>query len=111
MSYNGTVRASASGTFYNDANTYAHDAFRLNDPANDSNSVYGRNRTSFNAGANSSEKTTGEYSYATTPYTKHFKTSLEGSATKAMAADTVCVQLGWPVPDKCSLTSYVSFNY
>lgn len=111
VSYDNVTRGTASGVIFNRNNSHARDHFILGDVSNDGNNVYGKSYIYFNAGGSSKNFSTGEYSYGDTPVIKNFDLALAPGGTRAYADDKVCVQLGWPVPDRCSQTSYVSFSY
>jgi hypothetical protein len=118
--YNSQARATGYGNFYNGSNIKAINDYRLNDVANDGNNSYGKTNFLFYGYHSScggdcwySKKiqSTGEYTYFNTPVTKALYSYLEPQATTARGDSYVCVQLGWPVPDKCSSHAYPSFNY
>ena len=117
--YNGTKRATGSGTFSNAGNTYARSVMKVTDNSNDGNNVYGRTTFSFygyrcNPQCESRwrtdlPKSTPEFANATRTYT--LDRPLVSWADKARGSVFACAQMGWPVPDSCSPASYPSFSY
>ena len=126
-SYNNQTRATALGNFYNEGYQYATNYYNLNDPSNDGNNVYGH--TDFywygqdsSCGSDTlghpytcwfggSRISTGEWDYWNTPKVFYLRKNLQGTATMARGKTTVCVQLGWPVPDHCAASTYPTFSY
>jgi len=119
-SYDNQPRATAKGNFFNGSNIKAINNVTLNDVNNDRNNIYARTNFLFYGYHDScggdcwyskTIQSTGEYDYWNTPLTKALATTLESYATTARGDSYVCVQLGWPVPDKCSAHAYPSFTY
>jgi hypothetical protein len=121
-SYNGIVRSSSNGTFYDDRAVYATVKVWLNDTSNDNNNVYTNADEYFWETSQwvcqtapcyiyDRTKTSPEYTYSNTPVTFFMYNSLHSRATAARASIYTCVQLGWPVPDSCSGRAIVSFGY
>jgi hypothetical protein len=45
------------------------------------------------------------------PATRYLRMSLRDNGTAVRGKTEVCVQLGWPVPDRCSRDALPTFNY
>lgn len=111
VSYDGTTRATAYGSFTN-KNPLASNAYTLNDVSRDNNNSYGDVAIYFGPKNNvpNPQFKIPEYDYFQTPVTVTKTRALTGGVP-AHAASRVCVQLGWPVPDRCSGWADVSFSY
>lgn len=112
-SYDGSIRATAVGSTYATA-TQARNDYTLNDPSNDGNNVYGSSQFLFYYGGtfhSAGTVGTGEYDYSDTPLTFQMEKPLQELGTRARTSSKVCVQLGWPVPDRCSATALATFSY
>lgn len=117
-SYNGSVRVEGSGFYYPDRSTYAASGMIVRDRANDGNTVYGRTRFSFwqydgscscSRFVTTNVKSTGEWANETRGETLY--ESLSWIGTRSRGQMYVCAQMGWPVPDSCSNSAYVTFDY
>lgn len=117
-SYNGTTRVQGSGLYYPDRGTYAASGMIVRDRANDGNNVYGRTRFAFwqYAGeckchrfVTSRHKSTSEFANETRAETLY--ESLTWAGTRSRGQMYVCAQMGFPVPDNCSNSAYVTFDY
>jgi len=116
--YDGTLRVSGEGDFYNAQASWATNAATVNDRADDGNSVYSKTNFSFleydsscscNRYKNASSHSTPEISNRS--QTDTVRTPLHGNSSTARAEVYVCAQMGWPVPDSCSSAALPSFNY
>jgi len=124
--YGDVMRTAGKGTFSNQNYSTALNHMYLNDVSNDGNNSY-ENVTFMFYGPNGScgadgsghnltcwwtksRQTTGEYTYANTPVWVDRSTGLDSAATQARGSTSVCVQLGWPVPDHCA-TAIPTFSY
>lgn len=118
-SYNGTRRVTGSGNFYNAGNTYARSKMVITDGRNDGNTVYGRTVFSFHGYQCKPDcltkwwtdvsKSTPEFSNTTRTY--WIDRGLRSWGDRARGQVFACAQMGWPVPDSCSPSSYPSFAY
>jgi hypothetical protein len=117
-SYNGSVRVEGSGFYYPDRATYAASGMIVRDRANDGNNVYGRTRFAFwqyertcscSMWVTSTIKSTGEWANETRGVTLYESLSWVGSRSRGQMF--VCAQMGFPVPDRCSNSAYVTFDY
>ena len=113
--YKNIVRAMGAGsTSISGDRTSVLNAFYLDDRADDGNNVYGHTTFSFLIGNyfyDDVTRSTGEYSYWTTPVTRTLTDRLRTDARAVRAASKVCVQLGWPVPDSCSPQAITTLGY
>lgn len=116
--YDGILRVSGEGYFYNDANARAANQMTVHDRAADGNNVYGY--TTFKTWKYSSitgstdwqliqAKSTSEVSNASINQT--LKVNLDPNGSRARGETMVCAQMGWPVPDSCSSPSFPTFDY
>ena len=121
-SYNGITRSTAFGTFYDDRATYATVLAHLNDTANDGDNVYVNadeyfwetdpwTCKSLPCWLFDRTKTSAEDSWFNTPVNLYLTNSLHPLASAARASIYTCVQLGWPVPGRCSPRAIVTFGY
>lgn len=110
-SYDGSVRVQAWGYFTNE-NPNAKLTITLSDPSRDGNNAYAWGSIYSGTGlyTRTNEYSTGEYDYFGTPVTFEYTESL-GGGRPAHSSAKACVQLGWPVPDRCSAWADATFNY
>lgn len=90
------------------------DRYYINDLSNDGNNVYGHVTFYYLAGGywyQGATKSTGEFDYWNTPRVVYVSDTLKSWGTAARTGSKVCVQLGWPVPDSCSASTYASVSY
>jgi hypothetical protein len=109
-SYDGKNRSTAYGNFYNSGNIYAKNKVLSKDLAADGNTIYTEGHWYYNDGVESWPHNTPEHSHAyyVTNYVQH---NLRGSASQVRGGTRACVQLGWPVSDRCSAEALPSFSY
>lgn len=110
--YDGKNRSSAYGNFYNERNVYATNKVLSKDLAADGNTIYTEGIWYF-TGPNyegQSHRNTPEHSHSYY-VTKYMKNPLVGPADKVRATTAACVQLGFPVADRCSAAAIVTVSY
>lgn len=109
-SYDGTVRSEAAGSVWEEANAWIYNRITVTDKRADGNTVYGRARfryyrpstvsSSWVWGSWNGYTSTGETSSSITVGIKDPELS---NGIHAEVGSQACVQLGWPVPDSCSV--------
>ena len=121
--YNGIRRATGYGDLSNDRNAYAANKITYRDTYADGNTVYATvtwayyeySQTCGTQGGvcwvYDSVDSTPEIGTAQGTTTVWERDNLHGDADKVRGGSKVCVQLGFPVPDRCSETFYPSFSY
>lgn len=116
--YNKQVRVEGSGLYYPEGAAKAASGMIVADRANDGNSVYGRTVFFFwehdpycgcMTYKRKSSKSTAEWSNKTKAET--LTQALSATSSISRGEMFVCAQMGWPVPDNCSNSAFVSFNY
>ena len=118
--YDGTERATGYGQFYNSRNQRAVTKYVLSDVKKDGMNVYGhttgniygnREGDSSNkeGGYEAGSESTAEISNVTRTMFTSFNLQPQGKA--AQGDIQVCIQVGWPIIDECSVSSIPSFNY
>ncbi|MEU7562363.1 hypothetical protein [Streptomyces eurythermus] len=109
-SYDGKSRASAYGTFYNSGNTYAKNKILTKDLAADGNTIYSEMEFHWSSGAYDFGYHTPEHNH-TYYVTNYLQDELQGDSNSVRGNTHVCVQLGFPVADRCSAWAQPSFSY
>ena len=116
--YDGELRVTGKGVFYNDVNARAASYMDIDDPNDDGNAVYGVTDFMFwkydsvckcNVWKSKVRPTTSEWQNRRDQQT--LKTGLDGAASRARGVINVCAQMGWPIPNSCSSESYPTFDY
>jgi hypothetical protein len=87
---------------------------------NDGNSVYGTTQFQFYrtpSGATGpswvtfTSKSTPEHAGAGVARVTSLQVGLRGDADRARGVTKACAQMGWPVPDSCSTSAFLTFSY
>ncbi|GAA5705916.1 hypothetical protein AQJ43_36790 [Streptomyces avermitilis] len=109
-SYDGKSRASAYGNFYNSAKAYAKNKILTKDLASDGNTIYSQMEFHWSSGAYDFGYHTPEHNhnYYVTDY---LKDDLQGDSSSVAGWTHACVQLGFPVADRCSSWAQPKFSY
>ena len=109
-SYDGKSRAAAYGTFYNSNQVYAKNKILTKDLAADGNTVYAEMEFHWSSGAYDTGYHTPEHNH-TYYVTNYLQDNLDGASSSVRGSTEVCVQLGFPVADRCSAWAQPSFSY
>lgn len=109
-SYDGKSRAAGYGDFYNSGNVYAKNKVLTKDLAADGNTVYSEMEFHYSSGAYSTGYHTPEHNH-TYYVTNYLQDNLQGDSSSVRGSTHVCVQLGFPVADRCSPWAQPSFSY
>ncbi|MFL3871241.1 hypothetical protein LT966_32250 [Streptomyces griseobrunneus] len=112
-SYDGKNRSSGYGSFTISGSTYAQNKVYTKDLAADGNTVY--QTTSWNWYKESSwgagtSKSTPEHN-KTSYQLNYLKEQLQWTSEKVRGSHKMCVQLGFPVADRCSATAITTLTY
>ncbi|MFF3350739.1 hypothetical protein [Streptomyces sp. NPDC002779] len=111
-SYDGKSRSTAYGSFYNSNNVYAKNKVLSKDLAADGNTIYTRGQWYWNEGVTQTGGSMNTPEHNHTYYvTNYVQQPLKGASSSVRGGTSACVQLGWPVPDKCSVEALPSFSY
>ncbi|MFH9568421.1 hypothetical protein [Streptomyces globisporus] len=112
-SYDGKKRSSGYGSFTIAGSTYAQNKVYTKDLAADGNTVY--QNTSWQWYGNDGwgagySKSTPEHN-KTSYQLNYLKEELQASSEKVRGSHKMCVQLGFPVADRCSATALTTLSY
>ncbi|MFF2653802.1 hypothetical protein [Streptomyces sp. NPDC058045] len=109
-SYDGKKRSVAQGEFYNKKKVYAENRVRTKDLAPDGNTVYAEMEFHFDGGLTGIGYHTPEHNH--TYYVQNYlRSELDGASQSVRGSTHACVQMGYPVPDRCSVWAQPSFSY
>ncbi|MEV5161956.1 hypothetical protein [Streptomyces sp. NPDC053728] len=115
-SYDGKSRSVGYGDYYNSGNTCAKNKVLTKDLSADRKTVYSSTNFQFygpssggtgNGWSSGAYKSTPEHNH-TYYVTNYLSTGLDGQSEKSRGAIQVCVQLGFPVADRCSATNHAA---
>lgn len=117
--YDGTERATGYGQFYNSRNQRAVTKYVLSDVKKDGMNVYGHTDGNIYGRQEIDDKSDGWYSagsestaeISNTTRTMFTSFDLRPQGKVAQGDIQVCIQVGWPIYDECSVSSIPSFNY
>jgi hypothetical protein len=113
--YNDIRRSTAEGDTTKEANARVLNTFKITDNRTDGNNVYGKSTVYFrkqNIWVTGSTKSTPEVQdLGGRARTYELRWQLDPQGDRARTASRACVQLGFPVPDRCSSESLASFGY
>lgn len=119
-SYNGHTVVKGSG-YTNISPQSVSDHITVTDTLSDGNSVHGHVSFQFYKLVHDSlgdthwewvdvhEHSTPGFQGGTRDY--NYSSGLQGDSSQARVKSFVCAQMGWPVPDSCSNSAYISYNY
>ncbi|MFD3796198.1 hypothetical protein [Streptomyces californicus] len=112
-SYDGTKRSSGYGSFTISGGTYAQNKVYTKDLAADGNTVYQTTTWQWyeaSGWGTGYSRSTPEHS-RTSYQVNYLRQQLDSSSEKVRGSHTVCVQLGFPVADRCSATALTTLTY
>ncbi|MFE9456334.1 hypothetical protein [Streptomyces californicus] len=112
-SYDGTKRSSGYGSFTIAGSTYAQNKVYTKDLAADGNTVYQTTTWQwYEAGGCGPGYSRSTPEHSRSGYqVNYLRQQLESSSEKVRGSHTVCVQLGFPVADRCSATALTTLSY
>lgn len=101
----------AYGDFYA-SSSYVTNKVLSKDLAADGNTIYTEGIWYWTGPNYASQGSYNTPEHNRTYYVTNYKSNvLVGPADKVRATTKACVQLGWPVPDKCSVAAYATVTY
>lgn len=119
-SYHGHTVVKGDG-FANKTAQDVSDSLHVTDTLNDGNSVYGHVDFQFwesspdgFGGTDWSWTTAHGHStpgFSNTDRSYGFSSGLQGDSSRTRVKSFVCAQMGWPVPDSCSNSAYITYDY